>query len=73
MNKLKNMDYRPLRYLYYLKKSIPLEDITVQKEEVESVSYMSTSKINELIDNNQMLESHAIMFNTLIGKRNNIS
>ena len=60
---------KPLRYLYYLKKNIPLEDITVQKEEVDSVSYMSVSKINELIYNNQMLESHAIMFKTLMEKR----
>ena len=59
----------PLRYLYYLKKNISLEDLTIQKEEVEYVCYMDISKINELIETNQMLKSHGILFNELIKKR----
>ena len=59
----------PLRYLYYLKKNIPLDRITIQKEEVEYVEYMNVLKINELIETNQMLKSHGIMFNELMGKR----
>ena len=58
-----------IRYLYYLKKNIPIDKLTIQKEEVEYVDYMSVSKINELIENNQMLKSHGIMFNELIKKR----
>ena len=59
----------PLRYLFYLKKNIPINKITIQKEEVDYVEYMSISKINELIENNQMLKSHGIMFNELMQKR----
>ena len=59
----------PLRYLFYLKKNIPINKITIQKEEVDCVEYMSISKINELIESNQMLKSHGIMFNELMQKR----
>lgn len=58
----------PLRYLYYLKDDIQLSDITLQKEEVDYVKYMSISDIYNLIDTNQMLESHGIMFKELIEK-----
>ena len=59
----------PIRYLYYLKKNIPLDKIVIQQDEVEYVEYMSVSKINELIESNQMLKSHGIMFNELMSKR----
>ncbi|MBR6948704.1 MAG: NUDIX hydrolase [Bacilli bacterium] len=59
----------PIRYLYYLKKNIPLDKIIIQQDEVEYVEYMSVSKINELIESNQMLKSHGIMFKELMSKR----
>ena len=62
---------KPIRYLYYLKKNIPLDKLVIQKEEVEYVEYMSVSKINELIESNQMLKSHGIMFNELMAKMHN--
>ena len=60
---------KPLRYIYYLKKNIPLDKLTIQKDEVAYVEYMSASKINELINANQMLKSHGIMFKDLMEKR----
>lgn len=60
---------KPLRYLYYLKKNISLDKLAIQKEEVEYVEYMSVSKINELIETNQMLKSHGIMFKELMEKK----
>lgn len=60
----------PLRYIYYLRKNIDLNNIQLQKSEVDYVEYMSISKINELIETNQMLESHGIMFKELMLKRN---
>ena len=59
----------PLRYIYYLKKDINLSDIKLQKEEVEYVKNMDISQIKELIETNQMLESHAIMFNELMKRK----
>lgn len=59
----------PIRYLYYLKKNVPLSELTIQKEEVAFVEYMSVSKIKELIESNQMLKSHGIMFNELMKRK----
>ncbi len=60
----------PLRYIYYLKKDIDINSIKVQKEEVEYVKNMDLEQINELIETNQMLESHKIMFNEFIKRKN---
>ena len=60
---------KPLRYLYYLKKNILIDSLTIQKEEVEYVEYMDVPKIKKLIETNQMLKSHGIMFNELMEKR----
>ena len=59
----------PIRFMYYLKKNISIDKLKIQKEEVEYVEYMSVTKINELIESNQMLKSHGIMFNELMTKR----
>lgn len=63
---------KPLRYLYYLRKNISLDKVTIQKEEVEYVEYMTISKINELIETNQMLKSHCILFKVLMRKMNKV-
>ncbi len=60
---------KPLRYLYYLKKNLLIDSLTIQKEEVEYVKYMDVSEIRKLIEKNQMLKSHGIMFNELMKKR----
>lgn len=58
----------PLRYLFYLKKNINIDELNVQIEEVEYAKYMSVQDINKLIDNNEMLESHGIMFKKLLDR-----
>lgn len=62
----------PLRYIFYLKKNIDLNDFKLQKEEVDYVKYMTKEEIEKLIDNEEMLESHGIMFKELMKKRNNL-
>lgn len=39
----------PVRFIFYLKKDIELSDIVLQKEEVESVSYMDIKKLRDVI------------------------
>lgn len=56
----------PVRFLFYLKKDIDLKDIVLQKEEVESVSYMSIEKLNEIIKNGLMHEAHAKVLERII-------
>jgi len=60
---------KPIRFLFYLKKNIKLEDIKVQQEEVEYVVYKTKKEIEELIKNKEMLESHGILFKELMKKK----
>lgn len=44
--------------VYYLKKDIEIEDIKIQKDEVEYVKWMNIETINFLIKNNQFREGN---------------
>ena len=48
----------PVRFVFYLKKNLDLNDITLQKDEVESVSYMSVDEIRDILDKGQMHKGH---------------
>ncbi len=63
----------PIRFVFYLKKDIPIEDIVLQEEEVESISYMSREKIKTLIDKGLMQESHAKVFHTILEHNKEVS
>jgi len=56
---------KPIRYLFYLKKDIDINDVVVQEEEVEFVKYMSAEEINFLIENDLITRSHGILFKEL--------
>ena len=56
----------PIRFFFYLKKDINLDEIIIQKEEVESVSYMSIEEINNIINNNLMNQGHAKIFKKIL-------
>lgn len=45
--------------IYYLKKDFPIEDLTLQKEEVEFVEWYTIAQIKQLINDGLFLESHA--------------
>lgn len=61
----------PLRYLFYLKKNININDAKVQKEEVEFMKYISVDDIYSMIENKEILESHGILFMELMSKLHN--
>ena len=48
----------PVRFMFYLKKNINLNNIILQKDEVESVSYMSVDKIKDILDKELMHKGH---------------
>ena len=48
----------PVRFIFYLRKNINLSDITLQKDEVESVSYMSIDEIRDILDKGLMHKGH---------------
>lgn len=61
----------PIFSLYYLKKDIDLNNIILEKDEVEDVSYLTKEEILKLIDTNKFLTSHGILFKRLLEYKNN--
>lgn len=49
--------------LYYMKKDIDINDINVQKEEVEDAKWLSREEINNLINENKFSKSHEEFYN----------
>ena len=64
---------KPLRYMFYLKKDISIDEITLQTSEVESVKYMTKEEIKKLIENNEITQSHGIIFNNVLEMTNSKS
>ncbi len=49
----------PVRFIFYLKKDINLTEVVLQKDEVESVSYMNISELEDIIQKGLMHKAHA--------------
>ena len=60
----------PIRFIFYLKKDIDINKLTVQLEEVEYVTYMTKEEIDKLISNGEITKSHGILFNEVMKKIN---
>ena len=65
----------PVRFIFYLRKNIDLKDVVLQKEEVESVSYMSKDELNSIIDEGLMHKAHAKVLKRVLEykKTNNLN
>ena len=59
----------PIRFMFYLKKNIDINELILQDDEVESIQYMKIDKIKELINKGLMLESHARIFERVLEYR----
>ena len=57
--------------LYYLKKDIDIKDITVQEDEVETVSWLTLDEINNLLKNGQFNKGHYMMLQDCLKFLNN--
>ena len=57
---------RPIRFMFYLKKDVDIQNLKLQQEEVENVEFMSIDKIKELIHQGLVLASHAKIFNKVL-------
>ena len=58
----------PIRFLFYVQKNVDASKLKLQKEEVESVAFKSVDEIYNLIKDNKMLKSHAILFKELMSR-----
>ncbi len=71
-DEIKSLDFInngiPIMFLFYMQKDINIDDIKVQKEEVDYVEYKSIDEIEKLINNNEMLKSHGMLFKEILNK-----
>ena len=64
----------PIRFVFYLRKNIDLNDVVIQEEEVESVSYMNENDLRDIIEKGLMHKAHAkVLERVLEYKKNNIN
>lgn len=63
----------PFADIYYLEKDIDINKLSLQKEEVDSVSYMREDEIYNLISQDKMLKSHGLIFMNYFMKVDNVN
>ena len=61
-----------MRFIFYLKKDIDINDITLKKEEVESVSYISKTKLKQIIKEGLMHPAHSKILERVLEYKNEI-
>lgn len=57
--------------VYYLNKNVDISDITLQKEEVESVKWYTVDEINDLIISNKLRKGNIFAFKMILDYLNN--
>ena len=57
-----------LIYPFYIKKNIDINNLTLQKEEVECVKYISKNELEKLIDSGKFSVTHSFVYNEVIRK-----
>lgn len=57
--------------IYYMKKDIDINDVTIQTDEVEKAEWASKEKITELIKNGEFSTSHEEFYNYCLDFLNN--
>ena len=60
----------PMRFIFYLKKDIDINDIHLKKDEVESVTYMSKTKIKQIIKEGLMHPAHSKILERILEYKN---
>lgn len=61
----------PVRFVYYLKKNIDLDSLVLDKEEVESVSYMTKEELMDVINKGLMHKGHIKVLERVLEYKNN--
>ena len=60
-----------VRFVYYLKKNIDLDSLVLDKEEVESVSYMTKEELMDVINKGLMHKGHIKVLERVLEYKNN--
>lgn len=59
-----------IRFLFYLKKTVDIDKLVLQKEEVLNISYMSVDEISKLINKGLMHPSHKELLKRILEYKN---
>lgn len=62
---------KPIRFMFYLKKNVALDELNIQEDEVDSVKFMTVDDVNNLIEKGLMVESHAKIFKKVLEYKKN--
>ena len=60
----------PIRFIFYLKKNININNLVLQEDEVDSVSYMNEVEIRNLISEGHMHKAHSYILDRILEYRN---
>ena len=56
----------PVRFIYYLKKDININDLVLDKEEVDSIYYFSIQELNKIINEGKMSKGHIVVLEKVL-------
>ena len=55
----------PVRFIFYLKKNININDVTLKKDEVKEVSYKTLDELKQIINEGNMHKAHLDIINII--------
>ena len=56
----------PVRFIFYLKKDVDLNNLKLQEKEVDSVYYFSVQEIKKMIDEGKIHKGHRVVFEKIL-------
>lgn len=56
----------PVRFMFYLKKNININEISLDKSEVESIHYFSLDELNKIIKEGKMNKGHVLVLEKVL-------
>ena len=62
----------PVRFVFYMKKDIDIESLTIKEDEVESVSFISIEKLKEIINKGLMHKGHLKVLDRVLDYKNKL-
>ena len=62
----------PVRFVFYMKKDIDIESLTIKKDEVESVSFMTIQELRKIINKGLMHKGHLKVLDRVLDYKNKL-
>ena len=66
------VDSRRVRFIYYLKKNVDINSLSIQPEEVKSINYLTADEIRDYVQRGLMHKSHEKILEKVLEYKNNI-